>query len=318
MILADSSPPRSGIHRLTADESAAGLRLDQFLARQVTVLSRGQWRKVIDLGGVHLNGRRTRKCGCLLRSGDRVEAYLDGRSLEPYRLCSTQLIYRDRYLVALNKPAGVETQPTHARYLGTLYEALISWLQEQPHNSGSTPSLGMVQRLDRDTTGLILFSIHPHAHAGLTRAFRERSAGKRYLALVHGRLEGAGEFRSLLARSRKGNLVKSVPAGGKEAITRYRTVYAAKDGSLLEVEPLTGRSHQIRAHLAEAGHPLLGDTRYGGHDQFRRLPVARHMLHAAELSLEHPVPQEPLTLKAPLALDMLQLLEQLDWGVDIL
>lgn len=310
------STPRAGVWRLSVEAADQGERIDRFLAQVLPQLSRGQWRKAIELGGVHYNGRRTRRCGTTLLAGDKVEAYLDGRSLDPFRLDERSLVYRDRYLVALNKPHGIDTQPTHARFVGTLYEAMLTWLRSQSRNPRSEPSLGMIQRLDRDTSGLIVFSIHPQAHAGLTKAFAAREARKTYLALVAGSISGEGEFRSLLARSRKGNLVKSVPAGGKEAVTRYRVLDSNTDCSLVLVEPKTGRSHQIRAHFAEAGHPLLGDLRYGGPARVASRQIARQQLHAWQLEVTHPVNTELLQLAAPLPEDMQQLLGYFGWSVD--
>jgi len=313
----NESTPRAGVWRLSVEETDQGERIDRFLAHVLPQLSRGQWRKVIELGGVHYNGRRTRRCGMSLQPGDKIEAYLDGRSLDPFRLDEAALVYRDRYLVALNKPYGVETQPTHARFVGTLYEAMLTWLRSQSRNPRSEPTLGMIQRLDRDTSGLIVFSIHPQAHAGLTKAFTAREARKTYLALVTGSMSGEGEFRSLLARSRKGNLVKSVSAGGKEAVTRYRVLESNADCSLVLVEPKTGRSHQIRAHFAEAGHPLLGDLRYGGPAHVTTRLIVRQQLHAWQLEVTHPVNREKLRLEASLPEDMQQLLDYFGWRVDV-
>ena len=307
----------SGVRRLKATEGDDGKRLDQFLSHHLPELSRGQWRKVIDLGGTHHNGRRTRKCGLLISSGDLVEAYLDGRSLTPYRVQPEDVLYHDRFVLALNKPPDVETQPTHARYVGTLYEAIKKWQIDQAGKSNRHTALGMVQRLDRGTSGLILFSTHEQAHAGLTRSFTDRTVKKVYLALVQGHLCGKGEFRSLLARSRKRNIVKSVKAGGKEAITRYEALESNKDCSLIKVEPLTGRSHQIRVHFSEAGYPLLGDDRYGGPTLYQGFQLQRHMLHALSLELEHPVSKEYLKLSAPLPSDMHQLLESLSWHTSL-
>jgi len=304
--------------RLRVDPPSAGLRIDQFLAAQLQDLSRGDWRKVVDLGGVHHNGRRIRRCSTPVAADDSVEVYLDGRPLAPFRLAAHDFVYHDDYLVAINKPAGVETQPTHARFAGTLYEALGTWLRDQPSKRRGAPEVGMIQRLDRDTSGLLVFSIHPRAHAGLTRAFTERRAHKSYLALVQGRLvDTEGEFRSQLARSRKGNLVKSVPAGGKDAVTRYRLISTREEVSLVLVEPLTGRSHQIRVHFAEAGHPLLGDLRYGGPPEACGLVIGRQQLHAWRLAFPHPVDGRLLSFEAPPAADMLDLLERLGLEEDL-
>jgi 23S rRNA pseudouridine1911/1915/1917 synthase len=244
-------------------------------------------------------------------AGASVEVFFDDGPSEPFRLTEGHIIFRDKYLIAIAKPAGVETQPTPARYKGTLYEAVLTYLQN-PFRPLDRPELGMVQRLDRDTSGVLVFSIHPRSHGALTRAFAERKAAKGYLALVKGSPEPAeGEIRSLLARNRGSNRVVTVKKGGKEAITRYRLLESFGGASLLQVEILTGRSHQIRAHMAEAGHPLIGDRLYGGPCLCRSESVLRQMLHSARLEFFHPVSGEPLALEAPLPDDFTMLLHRL-------
>jgi 23S rRNA pseudouridine1911/1915/1917 synthase len=173
-------------------------------------------------------------------------------------------------------------------------------------------SLGMVQRLDRDTSGVTVFSIHQRAHRAMTHMFAERRVDKRYRTLVAGRLfDKEGEFRSLLARQHRTNLMKSVQKGGKEAITRYQVLKEFADCTLVEVDLVTGRSHQIRAHFSEAGHPLLGDTRYGGPAHISGSAIERSMLHAFQLSFAHPVSRDSLRFQAPLPEDMAGLLAHL-------
>jgi 23S rRNA pseudouridine1911/1915/1917 synthase len=294
-----------------------GLRLDQYLASCSEVLSRTLVRKLVNLGGVHVGGRRIRKCAHAIRAGEIVEVHVDGRSLDPFELADKHVLYRDTFLIAVNKPAGVETQPTPARYRGTLYQALLYYLHN-PFRPRDIPELGMAQRLDRETSGVLLFSIHRRAHAGLTQAIAGRSATKIYLALVSGSMSSSsGEIRSLLARNRASNLMRSVARGGKEAITRYRVLQEWADVSLLEIELLTGRSHQVRAHLSEAGHPLLGDVRYGGPVTVAGLDIPRQMLHSWRLTLDHPVEQRKLTLEAPIPADFQKLVDQLEAGARV-
>lgn len=285
-----------GVYRFVAGAEHAGQRLDLFLAEAAGGVARGELRRLIDLGGAHVDGRRVRRCSLPLVAGQRIELYIDGLSLTPYQFDPARLLFRDRYLLALDKPAGVATQPTPARYQGTLYAALQQYL-----GGAGRVSLGMVQRLDRDSSGVMVFSIHQAAHKGLTAAFAERRVVKRYLALVAGQpRQIAGEIRSQVARRRATNRMVSVQHGGKPAITCYRLLAAGDSAALVEVEILTGRSHQIRLHFAEAGHPLLGDTAYGGPATFGGLPVVRQMLHASDLLLDHPVTGNRLHLQAPL------------------
>ncbi len=298
-----------GVYRFTPGDADDGQRLDQYLPGVCVPLSRTLARKVIDFGGVHVNGKRMRTCSLSVRSGDKIEMYYDGLPLEPFLLSPETIIFQDRHLLVLDKPAGIDCQPTPSRFKGTLYAALLEYLAN-PRQPRQKPPIGMVQRLDRDTSGVLVFSIHPNAHHGLTQQFTQRTVHKTYLALVAGKMSDAvGEFRSCLAKNRATNLMRSVEKGGQEAITRYRTLTATDDASLVEIDLLTGRSHQIRVHFSEAGHPLLGDVRYGGTATWRGHTVARQMLHAAHLSLKHPVTGAMLDFEAPLPADMSELVQ---------
>jgi 23S rRNA pseudouridine1911/1915/1917 synthase len=138
----------------------ASMRLDQYLAAAIDGLSRTAARRIVELGGVHISGRRVRRCAQPVQAGEMVEVYLDDLPAESFALRDELVIYKDRYLLAVNKPAGVETQPTPARYQGTLYASLLEYLRN-PFRPLDRPALGMVQRLDRGTSGVIVFSIHP-------------------------------------------------------------------------------------------------------------------------------------------------------------
>jgi len=292
------------IYKLQVTVAEAGLRLDQYLADAVTDLSRSRAKKIIDLGGVHINGRRVRSCSASIQSDDSIEVYIDQLPLNPYRLSDHEILFQDKFIIVINKPALVDTQPTHARFKGTVYEAL-QWYLKDPFRQHLKPQIGMVQRLDRGTSGVMVFSIHPRAHKEMTRIFLEHEVRKGYLALVHAvPQDDYGEIRSFLARSRKENRVKSVFKGGKEAITRFKIVEKLGDYSLLEVEILTGRSHQIRAHMAEQGCPLVGDVRYGGDSVVAGMKILRPQLHAKTLAFHHPVLDQDFDFSIPVAADM--------------
>ena len=166
----------------------------------------------------------------------------------------------------------------------------------------------MAQRLDRDTSGVIAFSIHPQAHKSLTDQLQSRSAKKSYLALVEGRPEPeTGSYVSNLIRDRYSNRVKSVEGGGKEAVTKYRvvkTIELSTQVSLVQLDLITGRTHQIRAHLSEAGHPLLGDIRYGGCSRLGDRQFSRHCLHSHRLELSHPLSGKGVSFRAEMPQDM--------------
>lgn len=298
--------------QFTVSAEGDGLRLDQALPLQCTGLSRTQARKLIDIGGVHVTGRRVRSCSRNVKSGDEIAVYCDGLPLDPFVLTDADILYRDEDIIALNKPAGIETQPTPARYQGTLYAALSLYLTN-PFRPQAQPSIGMVQRLDRDTSGVILFSISQRAHKPLTAAIAGRELQKTYLALASGSIpDGEREIRTSLARCHRDNCVRSVAKGGKEAITLYRRVSSHELCSLVEVNPTTGRMHQIRAHLSEAGFPLLGDRRYNGPVQLDDTSIDRHMLHALSLELWHPITRQTLKISAPLPADFQRIIDRFD------
>lgn len=289
----------------------AGARIDQVICENCVELSRTMLRKIIDAGGLHINGRRIRQCGVKAHAGDRVEIFIDGFQFKYFRLTDKDVIFQDKYIIIINKPALVESQPTPARYKGTLYEALLLWLQD-PYRLQLKPSLGMVQRLDRETSGVMIFSTHPLAHKGLTQAFAQHQAKKKYLALVCGHLNSAsGEFVSELAKNRASNKMKSVVHGGKMAVTNYTTICQFDSCSLVEVDIPTGRTHQIRVHFSEAGHPLVGDVRYGYQPSVLGIRVPRTMLHSWQLQCQHPVLGTIMNFKAPISQDFQLVLNQL-------
>jgi len=312
--------PRPGAYRFTVDDKFDGLRLDQYLAESSDRFSRSMAKRLIDIGGVHLAGRRMRRCSQSVSAGDRIEVFVDNQPLDPMLLSKESILYRDQDLIVLNKPAGMPTQPTPARYQGTIYSELQNLLRDSGRKD-LRPSIGMVQRLDRDTSGVLVFSIHKRAHKKMTEAFRGRDIDKVYWALASGiPQDEQGKFCSLLAKRRSTNLVVSVARGGKPAETHYRLLKALEGCSLVEVKLITGRTHQIRAHFSEAGLPLLGDTAYGGPQTLDDLNIPRQMLHAKELTFCHPVTGKVMRFAAPLPNDFSNVLENLDAslnGVDV-
>lgn len=316
----DDNMPRPGAYRFTVDEKFNGMRLDQYLDEVSESFSCGLAKRIIALGGAHLTGRRVRRCSQPVSTGDRLEVFVDRQPLEAMKLDVNRILYRDEDLIVIDKPAGMATQPAPSRYQGTLYAELQNLLQE-PQQSGNRPSIGMVQRLDLDTSGVMVFSIHKRAHKNMTEAFLGRDVGKLYWALVAGQpAEVSGRFSSQLAKRRSTNLVVSVQRGGKQAETLYRLLQQLDGASLVEVELLTGRSHQIRAHFSEAGMPLLGDTAYGGPQIINDLNVPRQMLHSRELSFVHPVSGLEMNFTATPPDDFVTVLKHVDGclnGIDV-
>lgn len=301
-----------GVYRFMVTDEFCGLRLDQYLAEAGADLSRTLARRLIEIGGVHLSARRVRRCSETVRAGDKVEVYIDALPLDPVPLSHQRVIYRDHDLIVIDKPAGMPTQPTPARYKGTVY-AELQKLLDDTQRSGQRPSIGMVQRLDQDTSGVMVFSIHPRAHKKMTEQFLLHTIGKTYWALIDGIPDAAeGRFSSQLARRRSTNLMVSVAKGGKLAETRYRLLQSMNHASMVEVDLVTGRSHQIRAHFSEAGMPLLGDVAYGGPKRVGGVVIPRQMLHARSLAFSHPVTGKKMLFTVSLPEDFSSVLHSLE------
>jgi 23S rRNA pseudouridine1911/1915/1917 synthase len=228
-----------------------------------------------------------------------------------WRLARSAVLFSDGVLLAVSKPPGLPTTPTADPARPSLVGAVRAWR--------GTPYVGVHQRLDRDTSGVVLFAVDPAANAGLARQFEDGAVEKTYLVLTVRPATlppPAWRTRSALDTSDRGGALRvaSVDRGGRRAETAFRRLEVLRHGLLVEARPSTGRKHQIRAHLAEAGLPILGDAAYGGPARAGALPVRRTMLHAARLRLAHPLTGRPLVLESPLPEDFRRLLDGLRRG----
>jgi 23S rRNA pseudouridine1911/1915/1917 synthase len=293
-----------------------GERLDVFLARRVEGLSRSQARRLIDEGLVTVDGRVERPSH-RLASGARVAATLPPAeevrpAAEPIPLT---VIYQDEDVIVVDKPAGLTVHPAPGHPSGTLVNALLAIAPELAA-ARETMRPGIVHRLDRDTSGLLVVARSERARASLIRQLKEREVHKTYLALVQGVPQPPqGTIEAAIGRHPRNRKKMAVVAGGREAETRYRvrevldSPSPPKAGSfaLLEVEPVTGRTHQVRVHLAAIGHPVVGDGVYG-----RRSPlVGRQFLHAWRLAFELPSSGRLVEFESPLAADLRAALKEI-------
>jgi 23S rRNA pseudouridine1911/1915/1917 synthase len=264
-------------------------------------------RALVAAGGVRVDGDVVRAPGRPLRRGEHVEALLDPEQLRararlvdrPFELTADCVLFLDDALIAVDKPPGL---PTHAT-ADSSRPSLVGHVERFLESRGVRAALAVHQRLDRDTSGVVVFGLDPRANEGLARAFAERLADKRYLALTATPREPVPpRFRVSAAIGPATAGRPSVRVGGPDARPAETDVIVREDlaGALLiEARPLTGRRHQVRVHLAHAGVPILGDELYGRADP--RVP--RLMLHAWRLALPHPVTGEPLRLEAPVPSD---------------
>jgi 23S rRNA pseudouridine1911/1915/1917 synthase len=285
-------------------------RLDKVLADQVPDLSRSAAKRLIEAGRVTVNGDPA-KASYKVSPGDQVVVFLPSDAppgLVPEAI-PLQIVYEDRSLLVVDKPAGMVVHPAPGHPGGTLVNALLAYCPELAASGDERP--GIVHRLDRDTSGLILVAKTNKARRALQRQFKERQVSKAYLALLDGHLQPAwGRIEAPIGRDPQHRQRMTVLAGGREAVTEYHVLEqfahqvgpAAGNYTLAEAQPLTGRTHQIRVHFASIQHPVVGDEIYGR----RRpgLPVPRQFLHARQLDFRHPLTGERLCLEAPLPEDV--------------
>ncbi len=286
---------------------ADGERVDALIARRLPELSRSHVRKLIDAGLVTVGGR-VPKPSEKPPLGARLRVEIpppEEMTLEPEEIPLT-VIYQDADIIVVDKPPGLTVHPAPGHPGGTLVNALLAAVPDLQGISG-TLRPGIVHRLDKDTSGLIVVAKNDRAMRALQAQLKERRVTKTYLALVEGVPElRQGQIEAPLGRHPKNRKKQAVVAGGREAITKYRVREVIGGRALLEVEPVTGRTHQIRVHLAAIGHPIVGDVVYGK----RSDAVGRQFLHAARLGFTMPGGRE-VEFESPLPPDLRTGLEDL-------
>jgi 23S rRNA pseudouridine1911/1915/1917 synthase len=305
------------VHVVPAE--ARGARLDQHLVGAFPDLTRSRIQALIDEGHLSIEGR-VRKASLRLRGGERVELELPPPA--PASPVAEELplrvLYEDRDLVVLDKAAGMVVHPSPGHPQGTLVNALLHRVKDLAGIGGEIRP-GIVHRLDKDTSGCVVVAKSERAHAALQSAFKSRAVQKTYLALVHGApARDEGRIETLYARHRvHRKKFTSKVKRGKSAVTAYRVRERFGGAALVEVDLLTGRTHQARVHLAELGHPLLCDALYGGARKVKgalaeaQQALGRQALHAWKLAFAHPRTGRPLSFEAPLPADLARALELL-------
>lgn len=314
--------------RLVVPAKQSKVRLDVYLAHQVQNATRSKVRLAIDEGWVLVNGKQV-KASHPVAPGEIIEVTLLKRpKLEalPENI-PLEILYEDDDLLIVNKPAGMVTHPAHANYSGTLVNALLHHV-----NSLSTVNTemrpGIVHRLDKDTTGLMVIAKNDSAHHILAKQFSGRTIRRDYWALVWGKLrQKKGMIETRLGRSKKDRKKVTVTEDGKHASTEYEVLKEFDFLSLLRLSLKTGRTHQIRVHLAHIGHPVFGDPTYGGRsDTWGGLQgskaraaanllklISRQALHAKTLEFVHPRTRTRLKFDSALPADMKTVLHKIGW-----
>jgi 23S rRNA pseudouridine1911/1915/1917 synthase len=301
----------------------AGTRIDRFVKDRLPDLSRREIVFWIQERGILCNGRPVRK-GAILSEGDRVELRIPsgstGGGVVPEPDLRLRVLREDALLVAVDKVPGMPTHPLHLGERGTVANGLIAFYPEMEGVGFSPREPGVLHRLDRDTSGVLLAARTGSAFEKLRVEFEQGRVVKVYFAIVHGRLEPEGVIsRPVASRGRRARRVEVVRdefaarslRGYSPAETHYSTVRTYRGFSFVRLRMTTGARHQLRAHMAFLGHPVVGDAVYGRTPRSSRAQPERHLLHAAELRFFHPLQGKPIRIRSPIPADMRSFLKSL-------
>jgi 23S rRNA pseudouridine1911/1915/1917 synthase len=276
-------------------------RLDAVVAERLGV-TRAAAQRGIAAGSVTVDGA-IRSKSFRLAGGERVAADLRATEDVPPEGPAVPVAYRDRWLAVVSKPAGVPTHPTEGRRSGTLVNRLLG-MGLPLARAGGPLRPGVVHRLDAGTSGLLVVALDDQAYPALAAMFAAHDVDRRYAALVRGALPH-DRFEVEAPLGRRGARIRVTATGGRAASTAFEVRERFERATLLEARPRTGRTHQIRVHLASVGHPILGDRRYGGGgDDARALGLVRPFLHAGRLAFDHPITGERIQLDDPMPADL--------------
>ncbi len=316
--------------RIEVDKGQQALRIDKFLMNRVMNVSRNRIQNAADAGCILINGKAV-KSNYKVKPGEIISVVMSKppRDTEIYpENIPLQIIYEDESLLIVNKEAGMVVHPGHGNFTGTLVNALTYHFKDLPQTANGPLRPGLVHRIDKNTSGLLVIAKTENAMSKLAKEFFDHTIKRRYIALVWGELkESEGRIEGHIGRSIKDRRVMDVyPEGdqGKHAVTHYKTIATFGYTSLVECRLETGRTHQIRAHMQHIGHPLFNDETYGGNkilkgttftnykkfieNCFSILP--RQALHAQSLGFKHPLTGEEIYFEAELPTDFLELLEK--------
>jgi 23S rRNA pseudouridine1911/1915/1917 synthase len=297
--------------------SEEGQRLDTFLAKR-TGITRSQIQRFIEKGTVLVHGRTIRQ-DYRVKAEDLVSLIIPDEKIaglipEPINL---EILYKDDHIIVVNKPAGMVVYPSAGHDHGTLMNSLLYHCKKLAAIGGPLRP-GVVHRLDKGTSGVMVIALNDEAYYNLVEQFRQRTVYKRYLALVYGNLrEDQGEITLIIGRSESDRKKMSTRVKrGRAAITRWKVAERFNNASLIEVSLRTGRTHQIRVHFASIGHPVLGDRTYGRKIEVEgrgkmKVFFPRQMLHAELLGFIHPVTGQYLEFSVPVPPDMIEKIEEL-------
>lgn len=312
--------PGVSIIETTIGEAQAGLRLDRALAELLPDLSRERIKALIVEGQIVSGGRSLNPSMKVAVGQDYSITLLAPVALDAVAQdIPLDIVHEDADLIVVDKPAGLVVHPAAGNLDGTLVNALLHHCDGQLSGIGGVARPGIVHRIDKDTSGLLVVAKSDKAHEGLARQFKDHSIDRRYAAIVYGiPTPGSGTVDAWIGRSDADRKKMAVhrEGRGKHAVTHYRVMERLRGAAMVECRLETGRTHQVRVHMAHLGHPLIGDPVYGRDRKgfksiLETLGFKRQALHAKRLGFIHPVTEEPLAFDSPLPADMQELLSEL-------
>ena len=285
-----------------ANENDRGKRIDSFLNEVIEDATRSYIQKIIDGGYVEITGKKTTKSGNKLKGTETIVVNLpedETLDLIPEDI-PLEIIYEDSDIVIINKAPNMVVHPAHGNYNGTLVNALLYHIKDLSTINGVIRP-GIVHRLDKDTSGVIVVAKHDEAHTTLSDMFKEKTLEKTYVCIAKGIFKDkSGRIETLIGRDpRDRKKMAVVTENGKIAISNYEVLDESKNYSLVKVRIETGRTHQIRVHMKSLNHPILGDATYGNSTD----GIARQMLHAYRLKFTHPINKKEMVVTAPIPED---------------
>ncbi|MBW6529198.1 RluA family pseudouridine synthase [Sphingomonas sp. RRHST34] len=303
----------------TIAPAADGWRLDRALADAVPTLSRERLKVLINAGQVTQDGAAVRDPSRKSHAGDAYAVMVPAPAPAHNEAQDIPLVvaYEDDHFIVIDKPAGLVVHPAAGNLDGTLVNALLHHCGGSLSGIGGVARPGIVHRIDKDTSGLMVAAKTDRAHEGLAKQFAAHTIDRRYRAIVNGwPMPAAGSVDAPLARSAANRKKVAIVAGGKRAVTHYTLLQPLRDAALVECRLETGRTHQVRVHMASLGHALLGDPVYGRTKQAHRgvietLGFRRQALHAARLGFIHPITGDALSFDSAMPRDMQELFSQL-------
>lgn len=300
------------MEELVVKDNEQNKRLDMYIAEEKKELSRTTIKKLLENGDILVN-EKIQKASYKPETGDRIQINMP--EVVETKLVAQDIpvpvIYEDKDIIVVNKPKGMVVHPANGNPDGTLVNAILAMCKDSLSGIGGEIRPGIVHRLDKDTSGLLIIAKNDLAHMNMSKQIQDRKVIKKYIALVRGTVpENEATIDMPIARSQKDRKKMAVDKNGKEAVTHFKVLARYDKYTLLEVKIDTGRTHQIRVHMSYIGHPVIGDEVYSnGKNEFG---VKGQMLHAKYLEFKHPITGKDIKLEAPLPEYFEEVLKQLE------